>query len=91
MPIIEIPVTERKLAARMVAMHTWLHKKKCDPLSFETRADGTGFILVRVELERDGLAESFRRTFNPVPILPRDVERLKGANVPCSSAPISRE
>jgi hypothetical protein len=65
MPIVEVPVTERKLAARMVAMHTWLHKKKCDQLVFETRADGTGTVLVRIELEREGLAESFLRTFNP--------------------------
>jgi hypothetical protein len=64
MPVVEIPVTERKLAARLVAMHTWLHKKKCDPLRFETQADPAGITLVRVEFDRGGLAESFRRTFD---------------------------
>ena len=65
MPIVEIPVNERKLAARMVGMQTWLHKKKCDQLVFATRVDGAGTVMVRVELEREELAESFRRTFNP--------------------------
>ena len=65
MPIVEIPVNERKFAARMVGMHTWLHKKKCDQLVFATRVDEAGTVMVRVEFEREELAESFRRTFNP--------------------------
>jgi hypothetical protein len=65
MPVVEIPIAERKLAARVVAMHTWLHKKKCDPLRFEIQNKAAGVILVRIEFDRSGLAESFRRAFDP--------------------------
>lgn len=70
MPVVEIPVAEGKLAARLVAMHIWLHKKKCDPLRLETQNKAAGVILVRIEFSRGGLAESFRRTFDPS-IVPR--------------------
>jgi hypothetical protein len=70
MSVVEIPVAERKLAARLVAMQTWLHKKKCDPLRFETQNKATGVIVVRVEFDRGGLAESFRRAFD-ASIVPR--------------------
>jgi hypothetical protein len=70
MPVVEIPVAEGKLAARLIAMQTWLHKKKCAPLRFETQHEATGVIVVRVEFDRGGVAESFRRAFDPS-IVPR--------------------
>jgi hypothetical protein len=70
MPVVEIPVAEGKLAARLIAMHTWLDKKKCAPVRFETQNKATGDIVVRVEFDRGSLAESFRRAFDPE-IVPR--------------------
>jgi hypothetical protein len=65
MALIEIAVVEHKLAARLVAIRTWLYKKKCDPIRLETGPEESGIVLVRVEFQADHLAEAFRRTFDP--------------------------
>ena len=59
MAVIEIAVTEHKLAARLVAIRTWLYKKKCDPIRLETGPEESGIVLVRVEFQADHLAEAF--------------------------------
>ena len=64
MPIVEIPVAERKLAARRAAIETWLSKKRCDSLKFETQSDEMGIARVIVEFHTVSLAEAFRRTFD---------------------------
>ena len=65
MTIVEIPVNERKVAARLVAMRTWLYKKKCDPVRLETGPEQSGIVLIRAEFQAEHLAEAFRRTFDP--------------------------
>jgi hypothetical protein len=65
MPVVEIPVAERQLAARMVAIHTWFYKKKCEPVRLETRMGVPGKTIVAIEFEKPSLAEAFRRVFDP--------------------------
>ena len=65
MAIVEIPVTQCKLAARLVAMQTWLYKKKCEPIGLQAGPEQSGIVLVRVEFQADHLADAFRRTFDP--------------------------
>jgi hypothetical protein len=67
MPVVEIPVAERQLAARMVAIQTWLYKKKCEPLSFKTRTGPLGTTILAVEFNKLFLAEAFRPVFDPDP------------------------
>ena len=64
MPIVEIPVAEHKIAARRAAIETWLSKKKCDPLKFETQSGQVGIVRVVIEFQSASLAEAFRRTFD---------------------------
>ena len=61
MPVVEICVAERQLAVRMLAIHTWFYKKKCEPLSLKTRTGQS------VELDKLSLAEAFQRVFDPDP------------------------
>ena len=63
MSAVEIAVPEHKLAARLVAIETWLYKKKCKPVRFETTPEQSGIVLIRVEFDADSLVEAFRRAF----------------------------
>lgn len=65
MAIVEIPVNERKVAARLVATRTWLHKKNCDPVRLQTGPEQFGIVLIRAEFPAKHLAEAFRRIFDP--------------------------
>ena len=67
MRVVEICVAERQLAVRMVAIHTWFYKKKCEPLSLKTRTGQSGTIILAVELDKLSLAEAFQRVFDPDP------------------------
>jgi hypothetical protein len=66
MSAVEIAVPEHKLAARLVAIETWLYKKKCKPVRFETTPEQSGVVLIRVEFDADRMVEAFRRAFDPL-------------------------
>ena len=65
MSAVEIAIPERKVAARLVAIETWLYKKNCKPLKFETAPHESGIVLIRVELDADSLVAAFRQAFDP--------------------------
>ena len=65
MSAVEIAVPEHKLAARLVAIETWLYKKKCKPVRFETTLEQSGIVSICVEFDADSLVEAFRRAFDP--------------------------
>lgn len=75
MSVVEIPVSERKLAARLVLMRTWLYKRRCSPVRFETQPEEGGIVLVSVRFDTLAMAEEFRRRFVPGagdPLTPTD-------------------
>ena len=65
MSAVEITVPEHKLAARLVAIETWLYKKKCKPVRFETTPKQFGIVSICVEFGADSMATAFRRAFDP--------------------------
>ena len=75
MPVVEVPVSERKLAARLVLMRTWLYKRRCSPVRFETQPEQGGVVRVSVNFDTPAMAEEFRRRFVPGggdPLMPID-------------------
>lgn len=64
MSAVEIAIPERKVAARLVAIETWLYKKKCKPIRFEITPEQSGIVSIRVEFDSNSLVEAFRRAFD---------------------------
>jgi hypothetical protein len=53
------------LRARLVQMRTWLYKRRCSPVRFETQPERGGVVWVSVRFDTPAMAEEFRRRFVP--------------------------
>jgi hypothetical protein len=63
MPGIDVWITAAELADAFEHMRTWLDHNDCIPADFEIRTGERDTILIRVEFDRDDLAEAFQRDF----------------------------
>jgi hypothetical protein len=62
--VTEVQVSRDDLAGTLGTMRTWLDHNDAGSTQFETVHGTNGFILVRVELATEALAEAFRREFS---------------------------